>query len=249
MKKVTAGAAALALAGLGSVALAGPGGAQSVEDIPTLPGNVRGIEVSGGMSNGDLREIQLDRAGFSYANITQEGGATADGCTLADGQVAAALAIEIWNFDAEGEPQLLESGYLVAETRLSGFWGEDITEYFSEAELERWNRNTLFGIGESSGGFQASYEPPAVNGQQVFVGHCIVVDESDSIAEYDSVDDLERSGEAFVGTYLVSGGAGGDDGDGGNGGDGGGDDTPPADEDPGTTPPAPPVSGQPTLTG
>lgn len=239
MKKVTAGAVALALTGVGSVALAGPGSTQTTDDIPGLPGTLYDAEISGGFQG----VFELDNPGFSRPTVSN-GDNT---CTVGDGQVAAAVAIEIWHLEENEDPSLLDSGYILSDAE---FWGDDPAQFFEEGELDGW---TIDGfptpVGKTLGNFTTSYDPPEVNGEQVFVGHCIVVGEDDVMEG--SAAELPRADEAFVGSYPVTGAA-----------DPGGDDGPPATDPPTTTtappaedddltipPPATPVTGEPSFTG
>jgi hypothetical protein len=245
MNKVAAGAGALVLAGVGSVVLAGAVGAQSVDEIPSYPGTALEVDVSGGVDG----VVDLGRPGFSNVNISS--GSQFDGCTLDAGQVLAAVDIEIWQFDADNEPQLLESGYAASDI---DFWGGDISEFISEAELDRWtSAASIYGAFGSTGKIALAFEPPASSGEQVFIGTCIVVDREDTMEG--SLEDLERSDEAFVATYTVNAGGGdngGGDGDGdGPGGDGpgGDDDGDSGGDDNGSTPALTPVAGTPILTG
>lgn len=254
MKKVTASAGALVLAGVGTVALAAPGGAQSAEDIPSYPTVPLEAENTGGLRG----EVQLGNPGFDHAKIDSVEPCPVDGSET----ILVGVAIEIWGFDADGEPQMLDEGYAVSE---SEFWGGDVTQYISEDEMVRWNELTPdnpYGTFASTGEMLLNYTPPAVNGEQTIIAQCLIADYGSTMEE-DSLDDLERADEGFVATYTVTGGEdpdGGDpDGEDPDGEDPGDEDTPPATEPPAddpedddddvTTPAPTPVTGDPSLTG
>lgn len=158
MKKIFAGGAALALAGAGSVALAGTVGAQDtdLEGTDQLSASISAATVAAGES----------------VTVTSD-----DSCTVEEGYSMAYLAVDIYPagaFETTGGPVsdeevahlVVDEGILYSDSFLNLFEG---TEYYDEYVAEA---SGFSGDVSSDGSWSVSFTAPEASGSYEFFAFC-----------------------------------------------------------------------------
>lgn len=180
MKKIFAGGAALALAGVGTIALAGPLGAQEDIDVSGFT-QLEATASAGTVAAGETLTVTSD-----------------DSCTIKDGYALLGLRVDIYPADTfvttTGEPvdesqvqdRLVDAGFLASDGLLELFEGTTVVEEL-EAESSGFDGDVA-----DDGSWTASFTAPEASGDYHFFAFCELVEEGYfDVTDWDTPDDTE----------------------------------------------------------